>query len=335
MSSEIGAVPQPSDNDIASDFPSSQICQEVSDSFKAIQHILLDHKICESLTLQEGISKTECSQECLFGCKSPLCSMGCLCACDTSQQRSELVAILSQEQKEIKLLAVQHDMWKAGQTSLARKGLASSSVQEESPPVVQSPRWFKGSRFSRLRYRTANPSLAAPVSQVEDNKRTDFRSHEQEEVHAKSKQSAFSMQSEPSIHEAQRNPRFQRHQKIDQKKKVLKALAFNAFMRQAAVKARAQLQERTDEAMTDVGGFDWNRMSQQPAMKQDPAMVALGRESDKIDDVYDPSEDPQNIGPGDSKKDVKPEDWWNEDALNGAKLDDQWWQHGGEDGMTG
>jgi hypothetical protein len=51
--------------------------------------------------------------------------------------------------------------------------------------------------------------------------------------------------------------------------------------------------------------------------------------------VYDPTEDPQNIGPGDKDKDKKAVEWWSEDTLKGAKLDDQWWQHGGEDGMTG
>jgi hypothetical protein len=116
----------------------------------------------------------------------------------------------------------------------------------------------------------------------------------------------------------------------------MKALAYNAFMKQATIKAQEQTQTSNDQDMTDVGGFDWNMMAQKVVSKKDPAMTALGRESDKIDDVYDPTEDPQNIGPGDDdKKSKKAVEWWSEDTLKGAKLNDQWWQHGGEDGMTG
>jgi hypothetical protein len=129
------------------------------------------------------------------------------------------------------------------------------------------------------------------------------------------------------------NPRFQRHQQLGRKNKYLKALAYNAFMKQASLKAQEETQKSSDQASTDEGGFDWNRMAQK-VIQKDPAMTALGRESDRIDDVYDPTEDPQNIGPGDSKKD-KAVEWWSEDTLKGAKLNDQWWQHGGEDGMTG
>ncbi len=116
----------------------------------------------------------------------------------------------------------------------------------------------------------------------------------------------------------------------------MKALAYNAFMKQATIKAQEETQTSNDQDMTDVGGFDWNMMAQKVVQKKDPAMTALGRESDKIDDVYDPTEDPQNIGPGDDdKKNKKAVEWWSEDTLKGAKLNDQWWQHGGEDGMTG
>ncbi len=108
-------------------------------------------------------------------------------------------------------------------------------------------------------------------------------------------------------------------------------------MKQATLKAQEATKIANDQATTDVGGFDWNMMTQKVVQK-DPAMTALGRESDKIDDVYDPTEDPDNIGPGDDNdkgKGKKAVEWWSEDTLKGAKLNDQWWQHGGEDGMTG
>ncbi len=117
---------------------------------------------------------------------------------------------------------------------------------------------------------------------------------------------------------------------------MMKALAYNAIMKQANLKAHVQKQHIRDQAMTDVGGFDWNRLQQGPVVRKDPAMAALGREADKLDDVYDPTEDPENVGPGDADKKAKAHvQWWNDDTLKGAKLNDQWWQHGGEQGMTG
>ena len=57
-------------------------------------------------------------------------------------------------------------------------------------------------------------------------------------------------------------------------------------------------------------------------------MRALAREAESLDDVYDPAEDPGNLGPGPSKK-ARAGAYW-----TGDSPDDAWWQHGGEDGMT-
>lgn len=303
VQAEIGAVP--SDDDVASDLPPLKICQE------------------------EGIEPTECSQECLFGCTSPMCSMSCLCACDSAQQRSKLVTILRQEQKEMRLLSVQHDMWKAGQIGLVQKNLEPGSVPHDNQlhtadSVIDVRIHEPTSNMDNARHGNDDERMAQQIRgiDIEQDTGTSTASPKPTET--------------GTILDSRRNPRFQRHQKSEKKRRFMKALAYNAFMKQAAIKSRAQEQRRSDEAMTDVGGFDWNKMSQKPTIRKDPAMVALGRESDKIDDVYDPTEDPQNIGPGDSqKKDGKKMEWWSEDTLKGAQLNDQWWQHGGEEGMTG
>ena len=83
-------------------------------------------------------------------------------------------------------------------------------------------------------------------------------------------------------------------------------------------------------AAVDVDGFDWTQLS--PAASgpysSDPAMRALARESEALDDVYDPTEDPDNLGPGSSKK-APTGSYWTQDTGT-----DAWWEHGGEDGMT-
>ncbi len=336
MSAEIGAVPQ-SDNDPAADFPSLETCKQV----------LLSHTIGflfdAYFISQEGMEPTECSQECLFGCKSPICSMNCLCACTSPAEKSDLIAILKQEQKELKLLSVQSDMWKAGEKGLASDGLMSGRS-------VHSIRTFNaqpGIQYAAsIQSSSAQPQMiheAPTQAQVGlyDSRRAPYQSAVLDHQDIQGDTDAPSVRGRRSVDEVGQvkmsaNPRFQRHQQISRKRKYMKALAYNAFMKQATLKAQEATQEANDQATTDVGGFDWDKMSQKVIQKQDPAMTALGRESDKIDDVYDPTEDPQNIGPGDdNKKDKKPVEWWSEDTLKGAKLNDQWWQHGGEDGMTG
>ena len=104
--------------------------------------------------------------------------------------------------------------------------------------------------------------------------------------------------------------------------------------RPAQKPAQKPARRETAAASTrDADGFDWMRMSSaedSDAYAADPAMRALARESESLDDVYDPSEDPENLGPGPSAKDkAKPSAYWTHDGDG-----DAWWVHGGEDGMT-
>jgi hypothetical protein len=70
---------------------------------------------------EDGVQPTDCSQECLFACKTPMCSMSCLCACDTAEAKASLVSTLKAEQtgmqREMKLMAVQATMWRAAQAA--------------------------------------------------------------------------------------------------------------------------------------------------------------------------------------------------------------------------
>ena len=247
------------------------------------------------------------------------------------------MAILEQEQKELQLLAVQHDMWKAGEISLASNDLEPASVVDGSPMHRASAVLPFHSKEATLEISRIQGDVNGRAAQVSQRRSAGSagRHIRSKDKYKEGPKIASSKTSDIVVQDTSKNPRFQRHQRIDKRKQVMKALAYNAFMKQASIKSRAQEQRRNDEALTDVGGFDWNMMAQQPTIRKDPAMMALGRESDKIDDVYDPTEDPQNIGPGDSEKDGKGVEWWSEDSLKGAKLNDQWWQHGGEDGMTG
>ena len=272
--------------------------------------------------------------------------MNCLCACTSSAEKSDLVAILRQEKKELQLLSVQGDMWKAGARGLSTAGLVLGHPSR-SPPMleVQSKREDTVSMKSSHAQSQAIHGHALSQKPLYASRRAPYRSaalahrgNNKDEVPSVGGESSVgggesSDGGELGQGKKSANPRFQRHERLSRKKKYLKALAYNAFMKQASLKAQEETQKSSDEASTDVGGFDWNRMAQK-VIQKDPAMTALGRESDRIDDVYDPTEDPQNIGPGDIKKD-KAVEWWSEDTLKGAKLNDQWWQHGGEDGMTG
>lgn len=64
---------------------------------------------------ESGVQATDCSQDCLFECRTPMCSMSCLCACDTAQGKAKLTSVLKAQQasmhREMKLLAVQASMW--------------------------------------------------------------------------------------------------------------------------------------------------------------------------------------------------------------------------------
>jgi hypothetical protein len=240
--------------------------------------------------------------------------MSCLCACDSPEEKIGLATILRQEERELQMLAVQEDMWRAGKFGLQSDGLISPSPKRTRDDTIPPE------QHERLR-RQKQQQLSVPTFKVDEVK----------------KMAESASPSNPLPQSPARNPRFRRHihQQNNQLKKSMKALTFKAIVKQAAIKAQlSKKQAMLEQSMTDVGGFDWNRMSQNAARKIDPAMVALGRESDKIDDVYDPTEDPDNIGPGDTPG-KKHAQWWSEDSLKGSKLNDQWWQHGGEDGMTG
>lgn len=86
--SEVGAVPKNMD-DRELMFPTAGTCQE------------------------SGVKPRdfECSQDCLYECKTPICSFSCLCACEGQAAQANLVAELKQAQgkmtREMQLLGRQ------------------------------------------------------------------------------------------------------------------------------------------------------------------------------------------------------------------------------------
>mmetsp|Transcript_8989 Transcript_8989/g.20961 ORF Transcript_8989/g.20961 Transcript_8989/m.20961 type:complete len:258 (+) Transcript_8989:3-776(+) len=74
---------------------------------------------------QKGVLSTECSQDCLWGCKTPECSMSCLCACGGEEAKARLVSELKQVQgrmiKEQQLLGKQQKLWSAVPSQLAQQ----------------------------------------------------------------------------------------------------------------------------------------------------------------------------------------------------------------------
>ena len=226
--------------------------------------------------------------------------MSCLCACENApaEQKATLAAILRQEQRELSLLAVQSDMWKAGRIGLEARGV----------PVDQ-------------------PARAVQHNRVQQSRRAQAVGEKWAVVPPKEGRSALA---------SSKNPRFRRHvehKALEEKhEQVMKVLAYNAMMKQeAARKLKQAASARVDRVSTDAQGFNWNRMEEKRAGKLDPAMVALGREAGKIDNVYDPTEDPDNLGPDYNTKNAQ---WWSADSTKESALQDHWWEHGGEQGMT-
>jgi hypothetical protein len=64
---------------------------------------------------EKGVQPTDCTQECLYECKDPVCSMSCLCACGGQAAKANLVAQLKQAEgrmkREIQLLGSESQLW--------------------------------------------------------------------------------------------------------------------------------------------------------------------------------------------------------------------------------
>jgi len=296
--------------------------------------------------------------------------MSCLCACDSSSDKAALITFLRQEQHEIGLIATSELMWNAGKEGLAVNGLnslttsdnsaADANTQNPSYPTSVSQSVQGGTQLSnspvdqqasysapnvapqaqivmqpsqpRRRVARSRPQVIAAPQQQPQQQPQLASQQQQPDVNAEASQSPAEAAQQPSQQAAYRR---KMHQQNIERAKKMKSLAYKAFLNQAKIKSPVRRPPPGDEsALTDMEGFNWNQMRQQPPGRKDPAMIALEKESNKIDDVYDPSEDPQNIGPP-ALKPKTHTNWWNDDTMDGAKLDDQWWQHGGEPGMTG
>jgi hypothetical protein len=106
------------------------------------------------------------------------------------------------------------------------------------------------------------------------------------------------------------------------KKKAAKKGVNPRLMGHRAAKAKLAHQGRSKDPFVDKGNFNWAHYDD-PHFAGDPSLRGYAAESATINDVFDPMEDPYNLGD-------KPEEphgsWW---AYDGRKigLTDNWWEH--------
>eukprot|EP00961_Rhodomonas_salina_P016127 217070-Rhodomonas_salina.1 len=101
-----------------------------------------------------GIELKECSHDCVYGCDNPMCTWGCVCACNTQGAKAKLLAFLSQQSRSTQVLAAQKDLSKA---VTAMEVNAEQPKQLEGEGFLSNP--FAGVKFPAKKKKGVNPRL--------------------------------------------------------------------------------------------------------------------------------------------------------------------------------
>jgi len=222
---------------------SSEIGAEPSDPDDP--ELLMPTGTCE----MPGIQLKECTHDCVYNCRTPMCTWGCVCSCNNRGAKAKLLAFLKSVSQSTQILAAQKKLSKA---------VTAMQVDAEQPEVQESD-GFISNPFAGIKFK----KLAKKKGQ---------------------------------------NPRFMGHK---------------------AAKAKLAHQGRRRNPFVDRGNFNWAEYDTAHRMS-DPSLKMYDAESASINDVFDPMEDPYNLG---DKREPHGR-WW---AHDGARegLTENWWEHGG------
>jgi len=255
---------------------------------------------------QPGLVPSDCTADCAFNCDTPECSLGCFCGCNP-EAKAISTEMLVQMRRRSHVLRQQRMM---------RQEL-SSRDGSGAEPSGQLQGVHGGDDAS-------SDGVGGDVSFWEDT----LHGLEQDEKQAK--QAEIRLQFEKKAEERKTSPRYKRHQLLVAKRK--ERLEAREGPRVRHVDAYGHLLGQSRDPFAEADGFSFEkyhpvnpyRVRGRPKGDGSPYEQEVGR----MDNVFDPAEDWDNVGSDDPLG--KTTSWWSVhegEPAYALATDDHWWTH--------
>lgn len=246
--------------------------------------------------LMPGITPTECSPDCAYNCDTPECSLSCFCACN-QEAKALQTQMLAQARQRTQVLA-------------ARRGDGAS----EGSSLPTADEFGGDAEFWR-------GSL-----------------HALKEDEKKAAASAVALKVQEANEKRKANPRFKAHQLLVEKERAAqKDRAMARAGKRPLVDYHGHALSATRDPFAEADGFSWDKYHpvNPYRIRGRSKKSAYGDEADRIDDVFDPSEDWDNEGSADAF--AQDTAWWgmhNKEPAYVRATQSHWWTHEPKGGLT-
>ena len=248
---------------------------------------------------QPGIVPSDCTADCAFDCDTPECSLGCFCGCNP-EARAATTEILAQMQRRSRVLQHQHQML-ALDSEHGEEG-----VDEPARPLVAGDADFWKSSLRALKH---------------DEKRA--------------RRAEIKLQFQKKAAQRKESPRYKAHQLLVAQRKAAAEARAGRGTRQARVDEHGRLLAKDRDPFAEADGFSWDKFHPVNPYRVRGEEAKRGRspyeqEVGRIDDVFDPAEDWDNVGSDDAFG--KTTSWWGASLEDNAPANalataDDWWRH--------